>query len=190
MGLLFKAKGSSSFGLLLIRFSIGSIFLLAGAKKAMDVEAFINYVKGLEILPANLAFISGFILPFAEMLFGALFLIGFFTPLTSLALSFMTVGFIGISAVFHTENQLYTIPVYGFYFVILACTLTTLFSGAGIISLDVFLDKKKGRKISVTDTPQPENAQVQAPQGIQDAVFEDVKSAPEKIEINDTEIKN
>jgi uncharacterized membrane protein YphA (DoxX/SURF4 family) len=190
MGLLFKAKGSSSFGLLLIRLSIGSIFLFAGAKKAMDVEGFILYVKSLELMPANLAFISGFILPFAEMLFGALFLIGFFTPLTSLALSFMTVGFIGVTALNTPENQLYTIPVYAFYIVILACTLTTLFSGAGIISLDVFLDKKKGREITVTDTPKTENVQVQAPQGIQDAVFEDVKNAPEKIEINETEIRN
>jgi uncharacterized membrane protein YphA (DoxX/SURF4 family) len=190
MGLLFKAKGSSSFGLLLIRLSIGSIFLFAGARKAMDVEGFIFYVKSFEIMPANLAFISGFVLPFAEMLFGALFIIGFFTPLTSLVLSFMSVGFILVSAKIPSENHLYTIPVCAFYLVILACTLTTLFSGAGVISLDVFLDKKKGRKITVTDTPQPDNSHVQAPQGIQNAVYEDVKNPQEKIGINETDTKN
>ncbi len=75
MSIVFKARGSSSFGLLLIRLAIGIMFLVAGAHKAVDVESIITYVKSLNVLPQNMAFIFGFILPFAEIFFGALYII-------------------------------------------------------------------------------------------------------------------
>lgn len=154
MSIFFKARGSASFGLLLIRLVIGGIFLIAGAHKALNVEDFIAFVRGMGTIPPNLAFYLGFILPFTEILFGAFFIIGFFTPLTSLILSIMIVSFV-IVLPEPAQQARYSIPQISFYLVMLACTLTTLFSGAGVISFDALLDKKKKKEIPNTITPIP-----------------------------------
>ncbi|MCI0474450.1 MAG: DoxX family protein [Ignavibacteria bacterium] len=146
MKLLFKARGSDSFGLLLIRLTIGWTFLIAGAYKVLDVETFISYVKSLEVMSDNLAFVLGFILPFAEVLFGAFYIIGIFTPLTSLSLSVMIISFIINNPKGSIVNEPYAIPTIVFYFIMLAATVTTLFSGAGIVSFDAIFDRKKANK--------------------------------------------
>lgn len=137
MGLIFKARGRASFVLFLIRFTLGSLFLISGANKIVDIEGFINNVKGLNVMPENLAFIFGFILPFAEVLFGALYIIGLFTPITSFFLSVMIVGI--ITTLGPGDD---TLP-FTYNFVFLACAIGTMFSGAGIISFDALLDRKK-----------------------------------------------
>ncbi|GEM_PF-1620913 len=179
MSIVFKARGSSSFGLLLIRLAIGIMFLVAGAHKAVDVESFITYVKSLNVLPQNMAFIFGFILPFAEIFFGALYIIGIFTPLTSLALSIMIVSFLTTSAGIQNAET-YSIPVFAYHLVMLACTLTTMFGGAGVISFDAFFDRKKVKKETKKDSeqeiekiPEPANP----PPDIKDANFTDVSGS-------------
>ncbi|MDD5361211.1 MAG: DoxX family protein [Ignavibacteria bacterium] len=171
MSIVFKARGNASFGLLLIRLSIGITFLMAGAHKATDVEAFINYVKGLGVLPPNMAFVLGFILPFAELFFGALYIIGIFTPLTSLVLSVMIISLISTSNGIMPDAP-YVIPMTAFYMIMLACTLTTMFSGAGVVSFDAFFDRKKqGREIDNEEKiPEP----AKPPADIKDANFTDV----------------
>ena len=177
MGLIFKARGSASFGIFLIRFTIGMIFLIAGMKKIMDVESFINYVKSLHILPANLAFIFGFILPFAEILFGILFIIGFLTPITSIVLSIMNLSFIITYTVLHSEVVPYSISPMAYNIVMLACTIMVLFSGAGVVSFDVLLDKKKEKRaINVTpvmNTQPPVGNIPQTQTEVRDAEFTD-----------------
>lgn len=182
MGVIFKARGSASFGLLLIRLSIGLIFLISGASKAMDVEGYISYIKSLNILSENLSFIVGFIIPFAEIILGALYLIGFLTPLTSLFLSILTIGSLIASGVIPASGLPYDIPPFSYNFVILACTITTLFSGAGVLSFDVFLDKKKKKKDSKPEVKIETDINIQ---DVQDAKFESIKSEDEtKKDIN------
>lgn len=158
MGIIFKARGNSSFGILLIRFVIGMIFIVAGAKKAVNIEAFIGYVKSLSILSDNLSFILGFMLPFAEIFFGALFLIGFMTPLTSFVLSVFELMFILAYSSLYVNSLQFSITPIAYNFLMLSCTLSVMFSGAGVVSFDVLLDKKKKEKrqiniISETRTP-------------------------------------
>lgn len=136
MRLFFKARGDASFGLLLIRLALGGIFLVAGASKILHIEDFINNVTAMGVLPKNLAFIFGFVLPFVEILFGALYIIGFFTPITSFVLSLLLTSFL------ITLKNDAEIP-FTYNWVFLACTLCTMFSGAGMISFDALLDKKK-----------------------------------------------
>lgn len=157
MGFIFKARGNNSFGLFLIRFVIGMIFIVAGTKKAVDVEAFIGYVKSLNILSDNLAFIFGFILPFAEIFFGALFLIGFMTPLTSIILSIMEIAFIAAYSHLIGNGLQYSISPVAYNLLMLACTIHVLFSGAGVVSFDVLLDRKKEKRIInvVGESPVP-----------------------------------
>ena len=137
MSLLFKARSGANTGLLIIRLVVGFLFLFAGAEKIIDIEAFINELKAMEVMSDNLAFIVGFILPFAEVFLGGLFIIGLFTPIVSFFLSFIT-----LAIIFGTGAG---DPVHPFSlnWVVLACSLCTLFSGAGVISFDAFFDKKK-----------------------------------------------
>lgn len=177
MGLIFKARGSASFGLLLIRLSIGLIFLISGASKAMDVEGYISDIKSLNILSENLSFIIGFIIPFVEIILGALYIIGFLTPLTSLFLSILTIGSLIASGAI-SDSGLH----FSYNFVILACAITTLFSGAGVLSFDVFLDKKKKKEVSKPEVKVETDINIQ---DVQDAKFESIKSEDEtKKDIN------
>ncbi len=62
----------------------------------------------------------------------------------------------------------------------LACTLTTMFGGAGVISFDAFFDRKKVKKETKKDSeqeiekiPEPANP----PPDIKDANFTDVSGS-------------
>lgn len=174
MSILFKARGSSSFGLLLIRLVIGFTFLIAGTIKVLNLEAFVSHVKELDMFSPNAAFILGFILPFMEVLFGALYIIGFFTPLTSLALTVMTVSFLTVGDGHFNAAEPFTLPIAVYYFIILSCTLTTLFSGAGIISFDALFDKKKKPKeVQPQETVVPDS--VKPPESIKDVSFTELE---------------
>lgn len=169
MRFFFKARGDASFGLLLIRLTLGGIFLVAGAAKILHLEEFIKNVQSMGVMPENVAFVFGFILPFVEVLFGALYIIGFFTPITSFVLSVMLAGFL------LTLKNDAEIP-FTYNWVFLACTLCTMFSGAGLISFDALLDKKKK---TVTTPPQPvivEEKKIQ--------IIEPIEVKEEKIDIH------
>lgn len=184
MGLIFKARGNNSFLIFLIRFVIGWIFIVAGAKKAMNVEAFINYVKSLDVFSDNLAFIFGFVLPFAEIFFGALFVIGFLTPFTSFILSIFELSFIIAYSGLVIGSPQYSISPIAYNLLMLVCTVGIMFSGAGAVSFDVLLDKKKKerRQINVvgempqTQPPPPPPPIVNEPV-IKDAEFKEEKNS-------------
>jgi uncharacterized membrane protein YphA (DoxX/SURF4 family) len=142
--MLYKGKANSSFGLFLIRLSVGAMFLIAGSKKLYDVEGFIKHVKDMQVLPENLAFIFGFILPFAEVILGSLLIIGLFTPITSFFLSVLTICIIVSTGILPSLG----VP-FDYNYIILACTIAIFFSGAGGLSFDALLEEKK------TPKPQP-----------------------------------
>lgn len=169
MRFFFKARGDASFGLLLIRLTLGGVFLFAGASKILHIEQFIKSVQSMGVLPENVAFVFGFMLPFVEILFGALYIIGFFTPITSFVLSMLLVSFLV------TLKNDAEIP-FTYNWVFLACTICTMFSGAGLISFDALLDKKKK---TVAIPPQPvivEEKKIQ--------VIEPIEIKEEKIDIH------
>jgi uncharacterized membrane protein YphA (DoxX/SURF4 family) len=172
MSIFFKARGSSSFGLLVIRLVIGTTFLLAGANKVMNIEAFINHVKSFDVFSPNASFILGFVLPFMEIIFGAFYIIGIFTPLTSLALSVMTISFLVVSKNITPPSEQFVLPQIVFYFIMLSATLMTLFSGAGVISFDALFDKKKKTESQDGSVPMPETTQ--PPAGIKEASFSEI----------------
>lgn len=174
MSIFFKARGSASFGLLIIRLVVGFTFLIAGTIKVLNLEAFVSHVKALEMFSPNTAFILGFILPFMEVLFGALYIIGFFTPLTSIALTVMTISFLTVGEGIYTAPEPFTLPIAVYYFIILSCTLTTLFSGAGVVSFDALFDKKKQPKeIKKQETTIPDS--VKPPESIKDVSFTELE---------------
>ena len=140
MSMFFKARGgniSSSIGVLFIRLTLGSMFLFAGAKKILDLQGFIRSVQDTGQMNDTFAFILAFVLPFMEMIFGGLYIIGLFTPITSFFLSCMTVSFLFVLGFRHEE-----LP-FSYNFVFLSCSVATMFTGAGLISFDALADRKK-----------------------------------------------
>ena len=142
MGFIFKARGGANIGLFIIRLAVGFLFLFAGAEKLMDIEGYINTLKAMDVMPENLAFITGFIVPFAQVFLFGLFIIGLFTPIVSFFLSAITLSGIFIYGGGDPTHA------FSLSWVVLACTLCVLFSGAGRISFDSFFDKKKKSEIT------------------------------------------
>lgn len=140
MKIFFKAGNSANVGLLLIRLSLGTLFLFAGAKKVINLQDFISSVQEMGKMSDNAAFILAFVLPFMEMLFGALYIIGLFTPITSFAIAVMCISFLLVQGPWHYEMP------FSHNFVFLSCALATMISGAGKISFDAFIDREKSVK--------------------------------------------
>lgn len=140
MGMIFKARSgnfSNSIGILLIRLSLGSLFLFAGAKKVLHLQDFIRSVQDTGQMGDTTAFILAFILPFMEMIFGGLFMIGLFTPVASFFIACMSMSFLFVLGFRHEE-----LP-FSYNIVFLAVSVATIFTGAGLISFDAIIDRKK-----------------------------------------------
>ncbi len=142
MSLFFKAHGKPSIGLLLIRLVVGSYTMSLGIMQASNIEDYINKVKALQFFSENTAFIIGFITPFLLIIFGGLYIMGFFTPLTSFTLALVSIMKMASRGLFPTEG----IP-FNKDMLFLVCFLTTLFAGAGIISFDALLDRRKKKNV-------------------------------------------
>ena len=141
MSLMFKAHGRPSIGLLLIRLVVGSYTLSLGIMQASNIEDYINKVKALHFFSENTAFIIGFATPFVLIIFGALYIMGFFTPITSFSLALISIVKIASRGFFPTEG----IP-FNKDLLFLVCFLTTLFAGAGLVSFDALLDRRKKKQ--------------------------------------------
>lgn len=142
MSLFFKAHGKPSIGLLLIRLVVGTYTMSLGIMQASNIEDYINKVKAFQFFSENTAFIIGFITPFLLIIFGGLYIMGFFTPITSFSLALISIVKIASRGFFPTEG----IP-FNKDLLFLVCFLTTLFAGAGIISFDALLDRKKKKNV-------------------------------------------
>jgi len=142
MSLFFKAHGKPSIGLLLIRLVVGSYTMSLGIMQASNIQDYINKVKALQFFSENTAFIIGFVTPFLLIVLGGLYIMGFFTPITSFSLAVISFVKIASRGFFPTEG----IP-FNKDMLFLVCFLTTLFAGAGIISFDALLDRRKKKNV-------------------------------------------
>lgn len=138
MSIWFKAKGTPSIGLFLIRLTLGTYTLTLGIMQAGNIQKYIDKVQALGIMSDNMSFIIGFILPFLLIIFGALYVMGFFTPVTSSVLAFISFLKIIARGFFPTDGIPFNKDIIFFI-----CFLATLFGGAGILSFDILLDRKK-----------------------------------------------
>lgn len=146
MSILFKAHGTPSIGLLFIRLTVGIYTLSLGIMQASNVESYIAKVKAMQVFSENMAFILGFITPFLLIIFGTLYIMGFFTPTTSLMLGLVSLIKIISRGLFPTEGIPFNKDIIFF-----ACFMLTLFAGAGIISFDALLDRRKKKVILPTE---------------------------------------
>ena len=138
MSIFFKARGTGSFGILIMRLIVGTYTLCLGIMQANNIQLYIEKIKEMHVMSDNLAFIAGFVLPLLLIVFGALYIMGFFTPLTSFSLAVISLAKILVRGFFPTQGVPFNKDI-----IIFACFCLTLFAGAGVISFDALLDKKK-----------------------------------------------
>jgi uncharacterized membrane protein YphA (DoxX/SURF4 family) len=80
------------------RVVVGGVLLLAGVLKAADPQASVAAVRAYELLPAGLATIVGWGLPFAEIALGLLLLVGLATRLVAAAAAVLLLVFVAAVA--------------------------------------------------------------------------------------------
>jgi len=125
--------GDACFAPLLIRLGLGSYFVLAGLLKLDDVPGFIEGVRSFNILPDHMATLYGILLPYLEIAFGGLLVIGIWTTLASIVTSLMLFSFVVAIGVFPEGTNLFNKDI-----ILLAASLSLLYSGAGAFSIDRF----------------------------------------------------
>ena len=178
MSIFFKAKGTPSFGLFIIRITVGIYTLALGISQASHVESYINKIKAMNILSENTAFIVGFAAPFLLIIFGSMFIMGFFTPLSSSVLAIISFLKIISRGLFPSEGIPFNKDV-----IFLACFLLVLFAGAGMMSFDALLDKKKKTVAPVINSsppvPEIENKNIVTAEVISETKTQTTPESPE-----------
>jgi len=79
---------------LIARLVLGSVFLVAGALKVTTPEALAKATQAYQILPHEFAAYVGYALPIAEVILGALLIVGLFTRVSAIITSLLLVAFI------------------------------------------------------------------------------------------------
>lgn len=123
--------GSAVWAPLFIRLSLGSYFVLAGLGKLEVLAAFIEQVRGFNMLPGNLAALYGTLLPYAEVFIGGMLIVGLWTTLMGLLAGGLILSFICAFGFFPGGHDLFNKDL-----ILLATALSLLYSGPGIYALD------------------------------------------------------
>ena len=126
--------GHPAWGPFFVRLGLGFFFLLAGLAKYGRPQRFIQEVEKLNVFPAPFSTLYAVTLPYAEILVGALLLIGIFTTLAGVGASLILISFIYSFGIF----PLSTPGVFNKDLILLGVAVSLLFSGPGAFSIDQF----------------------------------------------------
>lgn len=117
---------------LLLRIALGSFFLLTGKAQLASPQTLVDQVQALKIMEQHLATVFALLLPYLEIIAGTLILIGFWTTLAGIVAAVLVLPFI------YSTGFLVGKHVFNKDLLILAASLSLLYSGAGAVSLDRF----------------------------------------------------
>jgi uncharacterized membrane protein YphA (DoxX/SURF4 family) len=130
---LSEPVGSAHFGPFLIRLAVGSYFLFAGLEKLDKIPVFVNVVLSFGILPDQLGTLYGLLLPYFEIVVGLMLILGVWSTLAGSLASIMLASFVVAFGVFPNSYMFFNKDI-----ILLAATLSLLYTGAGACSFDTF----------------------------------------------------
>lgn len=78
-----------------LRLLLGGLFVFAGVMKVQDTQNFAFAVHGFKLMPEHLVVLAAFVLPWLEMVAGAMLVLGIWTRASAGVIGFMTLGFLG-----------------------------------------------------------------------------------------------
>jgi len=85
---------------LVLRIALGGIFCFAAFKKLADPQSFAEAIKGFRVLDVNtvepLMVTGAFVIPWVEMIAGAMLILGFWTRAAAATIGLALLGFIGL----------------------------------------------------------------------------------------------
>jgi putative oxidoreductase len=142
----------ASFGLLLLRLTIGALMIHHGQEKLADPQQFANtYVASLHLpFPLFFAYAAGF----SELIGSWLVILGLLTPLGALALS----GTMTVAAYQHISTAGFNIYVLELVLLYLGGSLALLFNGPGRFSFDAGIFPALLDDLSADNDSDPEAA--------------------------------
>lgn len=125
--------GNPNIGPLFLRIGLGAYFILAGWAKLEELPAFIERVRGFNVLGPNASRLYATLLPYLEIFSGLLLCLGFWTTLAALVASLLLISFIFALKIFPNENYLFNKDI-----ILLCASICIMFTGAGALSMDKF----------------------------------------------------
>lgn len=125
--------GNSLYAPLFIRCALGMYFILEGNIILSDHDAFIRDIHGLQMLTAHSATLVGILLPYLEITAGILLVTGLWTILGAFLISVVLATFILALGIFPKQGTPFNKDI-----ILLAASLSLLYSGAGAFSIDLF----------------------------------------------------
>ncbi len=127
--------------LLLNRLSLGLLFVLAGVRKLIPTDdastpqrlkAFARSVADKAPLPEQLGLAYGYALPWAEIVFGAMLIVGLFSRIAALAIALMLLSFlIAMGPAWWPESG----SAYDKNFILLSLAVLLVVTGSGKFAL-------------------------------------------------------
>jgi uncharacterized membrane protein YphA (DoxX/SURF4 family) len=116
-----------------IRVPIGLYLMLAGRMKLENIEGFIETVRNFGLLPDQLAILYGVMLPWGELIIGALLFVGLWTTLSAILAALMLISYIVAVGLFPMHSEIFNKDL-----ILLGGALALLATGAGSFSIDSF----------------------------------------------------
>ncbi len=124
--------GSATVGPLFIRLALGSYLVLAGLLKLDNLDAFVSVVQSFSIFPKQIALVIATVMPYLEVISGALLVLGLWTTLSSAIVVVLLAGIIYTFGVFPKGST----ELFNKDFILLAAAASLLYTGAGAVSID------------------------------------------------------
>lgn len=128
-----KPVGDTAWGPTIFRVALGGYFIMAGLMKLENMGVFLRHVVDFGILPRQVAIFYGTVLPYAEVIVGALLIVGFWTILMSMIAALLLLSFVLALGLFPNDPRLFNKDI-----ILLAGAVALMFSGAGRYSIDNF----------------------------------------------------
>lgn len=130
---LHEPFGNPLYAPLFLRIGIGAYFMLAGFSKIDQIDKFVEQVNSFGILPKFLGTIYAMLLPYVEIGVGGLLIAGMWTTLAGSIASLLLISFIYAFGTFPGGSHIFNKDL-----VLLAGTVSLMYSGAGALSVDRF----------------------------------------------------
>ena len=141
--------------LILLRLSVGVLFVVAGFSKILRIQTFVFEVHSFQILPPVLVVPFAFAIVAAETIFGTALMVGLFTRIDAAVMSALTDTFILAIGINLIRGNIVACGCFGIFgsdlisvnmllrnLVILSGSLTLALQRIHPVSLDVILSKR------------------------------------------------
>ena len=131
--------GDSAYAAFLIRVPLGAFLMLSGKAKldglpGFVLPEFVQQMQGMNVMPDSIATVYAILLPYIELLAGAFLILGFWTIFAAILSSVVFGMSVYIWGLYTSDTKM----MFNKDALLLAASVSLLYSGAGFLSMDRF----------------------------------------------------